>query len=409
MLKVYSIFSFILNFFAPLFFKYRVIKKKDDPKRYLEKLGIYNRGSKNKLIWFHASSLGELKSVENFIKNIITNTSYNGYTALVTTTTKSSGEYAEKSFDNNIIHQYAPIDSPQVVKKFLDHWKPEVGIFIESEIWPNLILQSKKYNISLILLNARFSPTSLNRWKKIPKIFLNIMKNFKIITTMSDKLNESLLNIGLTNTKFVGNLKFYDPGSKIVSYDKNENIFVGMSIHPEELSYLISAHKEISRSRKNFTSIIIPRHINKIKTFEEKLKSLNCNFSIFSNKNNIKPGIILIDQYNVAEKFFKFAKVVFMGGSFIEHGGQNPLEPARINCKVLHGPSIYNFDEIYSFLKENNISSQVNDEKDLINQINTNLNNNNQESFCKIINDHGENIFRNNLKLVDNFIKNEIK
>ena len=182
-----------------------------------------------------------------------------------------------------------------------------------------------------------------------------------------------------------------------------------MSVHPEELSYLISAHKEISRSRKNFTSIIIPRHINKIKTFEEKLKSLNCNFSIFSNTNNIKPGIILIDQYNVAEKFFEFAKVVFMGGSFIKHGGQNPLEPARINCKVLHGPSIYNFDEIYSFLKENNISSQVNDEKDLINQINTNLNNINQESFCKIINDHGENIFRNNLKLVDNFIKNEIK
>ena len=104
------------------------------------------------------------------------------------------------------------------------------------------------------------------------------MKNFKIITTMSDKLNESLLNIGLTNTKFVGNLKFYDPGSKIVSYDKNENIFVGMSIHPEELSYLISAHKEISRSRKNFTSIIIPRHINKIKTFEEKLKSLVNNY-----------------------------------------------------------------------------------------------------------------------------------
>lgn len=409
MLKVYSIFTFILNFFAPLFFKYRVLKKKDDPKRYLEKLGIYNKGSKNKLIWFHASSLGELKSVENFIKYIITNTSYNGYTALVTTTTKSSGEYAEKSFDNNIIHQYAPIDSPQVVKKFLDHWKPEVGIFIESEIWPNLILQSQKYNISLILLNARFSPTSLNRWKKIPKIFLNIMKNFKIITTMSDKLNESLLNIGLTNTKFVGNLKFYDPGSKIESYEKNENIFVGMSVHPEELSYLISAHKEISRSRKNFTSIIIPRHINKIKTFEEKLKSLNCNFSIFSNKNNIKPGIILIDQYNVAEKFFKFAKVVFMGGSFIEHGGQNPLEPARINCKVLHGPSIYNFDEIYSFLKDNKIASQVNDEKDLINQINTNLNNINQQSFCRIINDHGENIFRNNLKLVDSFIKNEIK
>ena len=409
MLKVYSFFTFILNFFAPLFFKYRVLKKKDDSNRYLEKLGIYNKGSKNKLIWFHASSLGELKSVENFIKYIISKTSYKDYTALVTTTTKSSGEYAEKSFGNNIIHQYAPIDSPQVVKKFLNYWKPKVGIFIESEIWPNLILQSKKNNISLILLNARFSPTSLSRWKKIPKIFLKIMENFKIITTMSNKLNESLLNIGLTNTKFVGNLKFYDPGSKITSYEKNENIFVGMSVHPEELGYLISAHKKISQLRENFTSIIIPRHINKIKTFKEKLKSLNCNFSIYSSKNNIKPGIILIDEYNVAEKFFKFAKVVFMGGSFIKHGGQNPLEPARINCKVLHGPSIYNFDEIYSFLKDNNISSQVNDEKDLINQINTNLNNINQESFCKIINDHGENIFRNNLNLVDNFIKNEIK
>ena len=235
--------------------------------------------------------------------------------------------------------------------RFLNHWKPTVGIFIEAEIWPNLIIECENKNIPLILLNARFSPSSLRKWGLIQNVFVTIMRNFKIITTMSKTIKEKLTLMGLNNAEFIGNLKFYNSANQIES-KKNANNFVGMSIHPGELKFLISAHQKILQTQKRFTSIIIPRHINKIYKFEQLLTNLNCNYTKYSENNKITSGIILVDKYNIAEKFFNYSNVVFMGGSFIKHGGQNPLEPARKNCKVLHGPSIYNFDEIYEFLKE---------------------------------------------------------
>ncbi len=408
MLKVYYIITLLLNYLAPIILKYRILKKKEDTDRYVEKLGKYKINLPNKIIWFHASSLGELKSVENFIKSVMSDLSDNNYKALITTSTKSSGDYAKKISSEQIIHQYAPIDTPQIVKKFLGHWKPKIGIFIESEIWPNLIMECQKNDIALLLLNARFSPNSLRKWNLIKSIFLSIMKNFKIITTMSQSIRESLVIMGLKNSEFIGNLKFYDPNNKIDNKKDKDN-FVAMSIHPGELKFIISAHQKISQMNKNFTSIIIPRHINKILKFEQFLENINCKYTKYSQNNKLTPGIILVDKYNIAEKFFNLSKIVFMGGSFIKHGGQNPLEPARKNCKVLHGPSIYNFNEIYDFLQKNKISSLVKNEEDLIRHINLNLNNPMEEKFNNIIDAHGVEIFNNTLDKVSRFIKNEIK
>lgn len=408
MLKVYYIITFLINYLVPIILKYRILKKKEDPYRHVEKLGKYKINLPNKIIWFHASSLGELKSVENFIKSIMSDLSDNNYKALITTSTKSSGDYAKKISSEKIIHQYAPIDTPQIVKKFLSHWKPKIGIFIESEIWPNLILECQKKEITLLLLNARFSPNSLKKWKLIKSTFLLIMKNFKIITTMSQSIKESLVIMGLKNSEFIGNLKFYDPNNELDS-KKDKNNFVAMSIHPGELKFIVSAHQKISQINQRFTSIIIPRHINKISKFKQFLDNINCKYALYSQNKKLIPGIILVDEYNIAEKFFNLSEIVFMGGSFIKHGGQNPLEPARKNCKVLHGPSIYNFNEIYEFLEKNNISSLVKNEEDLIRQIDLNLNNPSQEKFNNIIDAHGVEIFNNTLDKVSKFIKNEIK
>ena len=139
------------------------------------------------------------------------------------------------------------------------------------------------------------------------------------------------------------------------------------------------------------------------------LTNLNCNYTKYSENNKITSGIVLVDKYNIAEKFFNYSNVVFMGGSFIKHGGQNPLEPARKNCKVLHGPSIYNFDEIYEFLKKNNVSSLVKNEDDLAKQIELNLNNASVKNFNNIIDSYGLEIFNNTLNKVKNFINDEIK
>ena len=156
----------------------------------------------------------------------------------------------QKSISNDqIIHQYAPIDTPQIIMRFLNHWKPTVGIFIEAEIWPNLIIECENKNIPLILLNARFSPSSLRKWGLIQNVFVTIMRNFKIITTMSKTIKEKLTLMGLNNAEFIGNLKFYNSANQIES-KKNANNFVGMSIHPGELKFLISAHKKILQTQK---------------------------------------------------------------------------------------------------------------------------------------------------------------
>ena len=407
MLKVYYLFTFLINYLVPLVLKFRLLKKKEDPDRYKEKLGKYIKNTPDEYIWFHASSLGELKSIEKLIKPLMSNFSGN-YKALITTSTKSSGDYAKSISNDQIIHQYAPIDTPQIIMRFLNHWNPTIGIFIEAEIWPNLIIECENKNIPLILLNARFSPSSLRKWGLIQNVFVTIMRNFKIITTMSKTIKEKLTLMGLNNAEFIGNLKFYNSANQIES-KKNANNFVGMSIHPGELKFLISAHQKILQTQKNFTSIIIPRHINKIYKFEQLLTNLNCTYTKYSENNKITSGIILVDKYNIAEKFFNYSNVVFMGGSFIKHGGQNPLEPARKNCKVLHGPSIYNFDEIYEFLKKNNVSSLVKNEDDLAKQIELNLNNASVKNFNNIIDSYGLEIFNNTLNKVKNFINDEIK
>ena len=182
-----------------------------------------------------------------------------------------------------------------------------------------------------------------------------------------------------------------------------------MSIHPGELKFLISAHQKILQTQKNFTSIIIPRHINKIYKFEQLLTNLNCNYTKYSENNKITSGIVLVDKYNIAEKFFNYSNVVFMGGSFIKHGGQNPLEPAR---KIVKFYMVHQYIILMKFmnsLKKNNVSSLVKNEDDLAKQIELNLNNASVKNFNNIIDSYGLEIFNNTLNKVKNFINDEIK
>ena len=161
MLIFYIYTSYVFHFFANIFLYLRVLKKKEHPARFKEKLGLYETENNNRTIWFHASSLGEIKSIVTLISFLSKNKSYK---ILITTVTLSSSEYCCKLFKDteNIIHQFAPLDTPIIVKKFLNHWKPRISIFVESEIWPNLILQTKKVS-TLILLNARLSNRSFSR------------------------------------------------------------------------------------------------------------------------------------------------------------------------------------------------------------------------------------------------------
>jgi 3-deoxy-D-manno-octulosonic-acid transferase len=411
MLTFYIYVSYIFHFFANIFLNIRVLKKKEDPIRFKEKLGCYEIKNNNPTIWFHASSLGEIKSVEALISYFSKNKNYK---ILITTVTLSSSEYCRKIFRNteNITHQFAPLDTPIIVKKFLHHWKPQVSIFVESEIWPNLILQTKKIS-KLILLNARLSDRSFSRWKLAKKIAKKLLEQFDSITAQSKEVKSFVEFFGIQNVNFFGNLKFVAPdnisnGSSFVFERVVENSWVAMSIHKGEETFIIETVKKIKREQIKSQCVLIPRHLNKIKELTDIIKTNNLTYQLKSKEALplVNKDFYIVDSFGDAGEIFKKINLVFLGGSIIPHGGQNPLEPAREGCYLFHGPNIYNFTEIFEFLTKNNASRLVTSEITLSQELISNFKNlKNNDKLKTVMKEYSQKILLDHINYLNSFVK----
>jgi 3-deoxy-D-manno-octulosonic-acid transferase len=411
MLNFYICVSYIFHFFANIFLNIRVLKKKEHPTRFKEKLGFYEIKNNNPTIWFHASSLGEIKSVVPLIFHFSKNKNYK---ILITTVTLSSSEYCRKIFEHteNITHQFAPLDTPIIVKKFLDHWKPQMSIFVESEIWPNLILQTKKVS-KLILLNARLSNKSFSRWKLVKKFAQKLFKQFDSITAQSREVKSFLEFFGIQNVYFLGNLKFISPDNvsnndSFVFRKVVENSWVAMSIHKGEETFIIETVKKIKKEQIESQCILIPRHLNKIKELTDTIKANNLTYQLKSKETLplVNKDFYILDSFGDAGKVFEKINLVFLGGSIIAHGGQNPLEPAREGCYLLHGPNIYNFTEIFEFLAKNNVSKLVTSEITLSQELISNFQNfRNNDKLKAKMKEHSKKILLDHINYLNSFIK----
>ena len=277
------------------------------------------------------------------------------------------------------MHQFLPLDVPVLTDKFLEHWKPNLSIFIDSEIWPNLILQINKKNIPLLLLNARITKKTFDRWKLLPNFAKNIFEKFDLCIA-SNKESENFLKIlGAKNIKSYGNLKFSNiktnSNKKLdattLEKIKNRKIWCAASTHATEELLCAKSHIKIKKIFNNILTIIVPRHIDRVKKINEELIKLNLNVVLSSNLNLIdsKTDILLIDSYGEALKFYDASKYVFIGKStiksLIKDSGQNPIEPARLGCKIFHGPYVSNFSEIYKYLKTLGVTKEINGSDDL--------------------------------------------
>lgn len=411
MLNLYVILSYIFHFFSSLFLKIRVLKKKEHPIRFKEKLGLYEIKNNSQIIWFHASSLGEVKSVVPLISNLSKNKKYK---ILITTVTISSSEYLNKLFKHskNIIHQFAPLDTPIIIKKFLDHWNPKISILVESEIWPNLILQTKKKS-KLILLNARFSKKSFSRWKLIKGFTQKLLEQFDSITAQSKEVKSFIEFFGIRNVNFFGNLKFVSSDrvprkSKFIFKKVVKNSWVAMSIHKGEESFIIKTIKRIKEEKIKSQCILIPRHLDKIKEITNKIESNDLTYQLKSEKSLpiANKDFYIVDSFGEAREVFKKINLVFLGGSIISHGGQNPLEPAREGCYLFHGPNIYNFTEIFKFLKKNRVSKMITSEimlsQELILKFRNYTNNN---EFKTRMQKYSQKILLDHINYLNSFIK----
>jgi len=376
----YKFFTYLIYPFTPIYLYYRKIRKKEDSIRYKEKLSKINISREEGcLIWFHVASVGEAMSILPLIDACIKEQKINKI--LITSITISSGKILEKKFNKstNVIHQYLPLDVPILVNKFLEHWKPNLSIFIDSEVWPNLILNINKRKIPLLLINARITKKSFLRWKLIINFAKKIFEKFDLCL-VSNKESENFLRIlGAKNIKNHGNIKFSNIASNsnkkldiiFLNKIKDRKIWCAASTHPTEEILCATSHLTIKEKYKNILTIIIPRHIDRVKKINEELLKLNLKILLSSQLAQIdsKTDIILVDSYGEALKFYDISKYVFLGKSLvkslIKDGGQNPIEPARLGCKIFHGPYISNFFETYEFFKKLDITKEINNSNEL--------------------------------------------
>ena len=376
----YKVLTYLFYPFSPIYLYLRKLRKKEDVIRYKEKLSKINvsRGD-GFLIWFHVASVGEAMSVLPLIDSCAKEQKINKI--LITSITLSSGKVLEKKFNQNpnIIHQFLPLDIPVLTNKFLEHWKPNLSIFIDSEIWPNLILNINKKKIPLLLINARITKKSFLRWKSVANFSKKIFEKFDLCLT-SNKESEGFLKIlGSKNIKNYGNLKFskikadlnYKLDTDFLNKIKNRKIWCGASTHPTEEILCAKSHLKIKEKYENIFTIIIPRHIDRVKNIYAELSKLNLKIVLSSSLNQVdaKTDILLVDSYGESLKFYNISKYVFLGkslaSSLIKDSGQNPIEPARLGCKIFHGPYVSNFVEIYKYFNELGIAKEISSSDEL--------------------------------------------
>ena len=376
-------YKFATYLFYPLshiYLLYRKLKKKEHPIRYKEKLSkIITPREQGFLVWFHVASVGEAMSILSLIDDCIKEKKINKI--LITSITLSSGKILEKRFSQiqKVTHQFLPLDIDIFTNRFLNHWKPNLSIFIDSEIWPNLIFNISKKKIPLLLFNARITRKSFNRWKLISRFAKEIFGKFDLCIASNQESEKFLKILGVNNIKNYGNIKFSNIKSNLdMKFDKefldkikNRKIWSAASTHETEEILCAKSHLKIKKDFKNILTIIIPRHINRITKINEDLSKLNLKVVLSSKLEQVneETDVLLIDSYGETLKFYNISKCVFLGKSLIKSlandSGQNPIEPAKLGCKILHGPFVTNFKEIYEYLKNLGVSKEVNSSEEL--------------------------------------------
>ncbi len=413
MFFLYQIVLSIILLISPIIIILRLFKKKEDKIRFTEKFSITSKKRKDGfLIWFHGSSVGEILSVIPLIKHYEKDKSIKQI--LITSSTISSSKILNKFKFKKTVHQFYPIDHFIFVKLFLKFWKPNIAIFIDSEIWPCMFKNIKGNKIPLLLINARLTKKTFNRWFKFKNFTNSVLKNIKTAYPQNLDTKLYLNKLGVRNIVELGNLKFSEyqenfdrKNKKLISFLKNKNFWVASSTHDNEEIFCAKAHIILKNKFKNLITIIIPRHIDRARRIESELQNLNLNVTLHSTKNKDldNTDIYLVDSFGETKKFHKISSSVFLGKSIIKGGGQNPLEAARYGAKILHGPYTDNFKDVYKLLRSHNLSKKIFTPKQLAASVNFKKN----IKSGIIIKNIGEKILKKTINELDKHIVNEFK
>ena len=344
---------------APLLLRLRARRGKEDPARTPERLGHPSRPRPaGALIWFHAASVGETNAILPLINQL--SAEQHDRTLLLTTGTVTSAKLAQSVLPKGAVHQFAPLDIPKFIDRFLDHWRPDAAVFAESEIWPNLIQELGARQIPLALVNGRLSERSYFRWRARARVSQPLFSRFQIVLAHNEETAQRFAALGAPRVEAVGNLKNDAPAlpadaaalKALQKLTRSRPILLAASTHPGEDESIITAHISLSERHQNLLTIIAPRHPERGNAIAGLVESqgLVSRLRSADEQPDSQCDIYIANTIGELGLLYALSPIAFVGGSLIPHGGQNPIEAIKHDCAVVIGPHFDNFTDAYGAL-----------------------------------------------------------
>lgn len=336
---------------------WRARRGKEDPRRLPERRGLPGRARPvGPLVWMHGASVGEVLSLVGLVEGMIAR----GFSVLVTTGTRTAAELIGTRLPAGAVHQYMPLDAPRWVGRFLDHWQPDLALVAESEIWPNVILGLHDRDIPLILVNGRMSERSLRGWERSPRTAAALLARIAVCLAQTQDDAARFARLGAPRVSVAGNLKYdaavppadRQPLAYLGEMISTRPVWIAASTHPGEEAAAVSAHAALKARFPDLLTLIAPRHPARGADAAARAAEAGLRSARRSAGGRPHPGIDVYVADTVGELglFYRLSPVAFLGGSLVTRGGQNPIEPLRLDAAVLHGPHIQNFAEVYRAL-----------------------------------------------------------
>ncbi len=340
---------------ARLYLRRRLARGKELATRIGERLGVAGQARPpGRLIWIHGASVGEAVSMLPLLDRLLARRA--DLNVLLTTGTVASAELMAQRLPARALHQFVPVDLPQAARSFLDHWRPDLVLWVESELWPTLLGETAARGIPAVLLNGRMSERSFRRWRLARSVVQPILATFDAVFAQSEGDAARFRFLGAQQVASLGNLKLSAPPLEVDAerLDRQRALFgtrprwVAASTHPGEEDIAVDVHRALVGRHPDLLTVIAPRHRERGPPLARAFRDAGLDVRLRSAGQEIEPEteVYIADTLGELGLWYRLSEVVFIGGSLARRGGQNPLEPARLGCAVLHGPDMRNFADI---------------------------------------------------------------
>jgi len=352
----------------------RITIGKEDPARLGERLGKPGLARPDgPLIWIHAVSVGETISIQPVVKRLLE--SRPGAEILLTTGTTTSARMLSGRMPPRCRHQFVPVDLPAAVNRFLDHWRPDFGIFVEAEFWPNLVLSAARRGIPLALVNGRMTEGTWRRWQRTPRLIAETLGAFTLLLARGETDAARLTGLGAPAVRCLGDLKYAAPpldadataDAALRGWIGDRPLWLAASTHDGEDAIVAAAHRRLKATRPGLLTIIAPRHPERGAAIATALTDDGYAVAQRSRAAPVTAAteIYIADTLGELGLFYRLAEIVFVGGSLVPTGGHNLLEPARLDCALLHGPHMVNFADMAADFRDADAALEIADSESL--------------------------------------------